>query len=771
LTPSRSLGGGPELERIFIGVAWPYANGPFHIGHLMGAYLPGDIFARYHRLRGNEVLMVSGSDMHGTPVLVTAEKLGVGPEEVARRFDAVNREAFRQLGVSFDLFTSTHTPLHERTVHELFLTLLRNGFIDRRTEEYPYCPKHARFLPDRYVTGTCPNCENPEARGDECDRCGRTLQSRELQAPRCALCGSSAEFRPSEHFFLRLDKLAEPVERYLADKNYWRPNVITFTQNFRKGGLRATPITRDLEWGIPIPLDGYPNKRFYVWFEAVAGYLSASREWALREGDPDAWRRFWEEPAPVRAYYFVGKDNIYHHTIFWPAILLGLGGLKLPYDVPANEWLVVGGGKISKSRSPGEDVSLPAMLKEYPADLIRFYAALLAPQNHDTEFQWEEFRQVTDQVLANQWGNLVQRLLVFAREKYAGRIPEPPPGWTPHGSALGGRLKDLHEQLTSEYEAVHLKEALELTFTEVREANRRFHDAHPWNAEDADRRRTIYEGIWFVKTAAVWLAPVLPTSSGEVFRMLGFSGPPGRGAWEKATEPPPPGQELGEVHPLYPRSGKPTATVPVPATAAPSNGSVGPATSEAAPLEIRAARVLHVEPHPSADRLYRLEVDVGPLGARTLVAGLRPYLPPEALQGQMILLLANLQPRTIRSVTSHGMLLAAEAGSSVALLHPPPDATPGELVTGVKEPARSISLEELERTPLRVGRVLGPTTTEGCRVALDPEELAVPGRWVPGENVVVRTFLDRPGVGEVVAFARARPAVPDPTVAPGAKVR
>jgi methionyl-tRNA synthetase len=759
------------VSRIFVAVAWPYANGPFHIGHLAGAYLPGDIFARFHRLRGDEVLMVSGSDMHGTPVLVTAEREGRLPSEIAGRYDAVNRAAFRSLGVDFDVFTSTHTPLHERTVHEVFLSLLRNGYIDRRTEEYGYCPKHARFLPDRYLTGICPNCGSPDARGDECDRCGHHLEPREIREPRCAICGTPAEFRPSEHFFLRLDKLAEPLGRFLADKQYWRPNVLRFTQNFRDRGLRPTPITRDLDWGIPIPLDGYPSKRFYVWFEAVIGYLSASREWAIRQDAPDAWRRFWEADAPVKAYYFVGKDNIYHHTIFWPAMLLGLGGYQLPFDVPANEWLVVGGGKLSKSRSPGASVSIPEMLKEYPADAIRFYAALLAPQNHDTEFQWEEFQQVTDQVLANQWGNLVQRLLVFAREKYGGRIPDPPADWSPERSPVGVRLREAQARIEAEYSAVHLKEALELALAEVREANRRFHEAKPWQAPDEERRRTVYEGIWGVRAAAVWLAPVLPTSSGEVFRMLGYPGPPGPGAFDHALDPPPAGQPLGDIHPLFPRAERsaPAPAGPVPAPSAPPPGTAPGAAL--APLEIRAARILSVEPHPSADRLYRLEVDIGPAGTRTIVAGLRAHLAPEALQGQRILLLANLKPRTIRSVTSHGMLLAAESGGIVSLLHPPSSAALGDVVDGVSPPAREVTVEELEATPLRVGRVLGPAGPGESRVSVGDSERRVPGAWAEGRTVVLRTYGEASPRAEVISFGRGQPAEAESTVAPGAKVR
>ncbi|MGI0133173.1 MAG: methionine--tRNA ligase, partial [Thermoplasmata archaeon] len=548
------------MSRIFIGAAWPYANGPFHIGQLAGAFLPADIFARYHRLRGDEVLMVSGSDMHGTPILVTAEKEGTSPATIAERYHAVNASAFERLGFTFDVFTHTHTVLHERTVQELFLTLLSNGYVLRRTEENAYCPKHVRFLPDRYLKGTCPHCDFDGARGDECDRCGRVLEPRQLKHPRCSLCDTPAEFRPSEHFYLKLDDLAPALEAFLSDKGFWRPNVLQVTRHFLDGGLHPTPITRDLDWGVPIPLEGYDAKRFYVWFEAVVGYLSASREWAVRSGRPQAWRKFWDPQEATRAYYFIGKDNVFFHTITWPGILLGVRDLKLPHDVPANEWLLVEGHKVSKSRSGDASVFLPSLLDHYPPDVIRFYAAQMAPQNHDTEFSWDEFHQLADDVLSNQYGNLVQRLLVLTRDRFDGRVPAPPEGWREDADGgIGAHLRDVHAALGREFELVHLKEALEGVLAEVREANRRFHEARPWQSADVERRRIVYETIWTVKAVAIWFSPFLPFSSAEVFRMLGYDRPPQPGDWESALTPVDAGQPLGPIRPLFPRRDAPAA--------------------------------------------------------------------------------------------------------------------------------------------------------------------------------------------------------------------
>ncbi len=752
------------MSRIFIGVAWPYANGPFHIGHLAGAYLPGDIFARFHRLRGDEVLMVSGSDMHGTPTLVRAEKEGTTPAVIAERYHAVNKEAFEKLGFTFDLYTSTHTVVHQRTVQELFLRLLEARYVSRRTAENAYCPQHRRFLPDRYLVGTCPYCGFDSARGDECDNCGRPMDPAKLGNPRCALCGTPAEFRASEHFYLDLDRLQGPVAEYVSKQKQWRPGTLRVAENFLKEGLRPTPITRDLDWGIEIPLDDYDTKRFYVWFDAVTGYLSASKEWAVRAGRPDAWQAYWDSREPVRQYYFVGKDNKFHHTIIWPAMLLGAGGLQLPYDVAANEWLLVEGKKVSKSRTGGAEPFVPSLLANYPPDVIRFYAALLAPQNHDTELDWDEFRQLRDEVLANQYGNLVQRTLVLVRDRCSGKVPSPPATWTAETSVVGDRLRNAHARITAEYEQVHLKEALDLTLEEVREANRRFHEARPWQAEPEDQRRTLYETLWRLKALATWLSPVLPFSSEGVFRMIGYDGPPGPGEWDVALTPVPPGQTLGEVRPLFPRP-EPEVSVGAPASES------APSPEGWPPLAACSGVIRSAAPHPAADKLYVLEVDVGATTPRTVVAGIRDSYTVDGLVGRPVVLLTNLAPRTIRRITSQGMVLAAESGERAVLLSPPEGTPPGTFLEGRGLSDRTISFEEFGSTTLTVGQVIGPSGDGRVRVHLGTTEAEIPGSWPAGATVVVRRSTTGAGRAEALTFGAGRGPVPSEPVPWGAKVR
>jgi methionyl-tRNA synthetase len=360
-------------ERIFIGVAWPYADGPLHLGHIAGCYLPADIFARYHHLKGNQVLMVSGSDQHGTPITIKAEQEGKTPGEITAKYHRQFLDSWQRLGIAFDLFTTTGTANHAQVAQDMFLTLLDKGYIYKDTVSQPYCPQCQRFLPDRYVEGTCPFCGSAGARGDQCDDCGKPLNPVELVEPRCRLCGATPQFKDSEHFFLKLSAFQKELADWVGKQSHWRPNVANLTQRYLKEGLKDRAITRDIDWGVAVPVEGFENKRIYVWFEAVIGYLSATKEWAKSKGYEESWRSFWQNKG-AKSYYFIGKDNIPFHTIIWPAMLLGYGGLNLPYDVPANEFLTIEGKKLSTSRNWA--VWLPDYLSRYARD--RGYRLFLA---------------------------------------------------------------------------------------------------------------------------------------------------------------------------------------------------------------------------------------------------------------------------------------------------------------------------------------------------------------------------------------------------------
>ena len=519
-------------ERIFIAVAWPYANGPLHLGHIAGCYLSADIFARYHRMKGNDVLMVSGSDTHGTPITIRADQEGITPQEVVERYHAMFLEAWQKLGITFDLFTTTNTANHEKVVHDVFKTLHDKGYIYTADMLLAYCAQCVRYLPDRYVEGTCPYCQNPRARGDQCDSCGRTLDPQELVEPRCAICGATPEFRESEHFFLKLSAFEKPLLEWVEKQTHWRPNVLNFTRRFLQDGLKDRSISRDLTWGVPLPMDGYDSKRIYVWFEAVIGYLSAAVEWAEMNGKPDAWEEFWKDPA-TKSYYFIGKDNIPFHSIIWPAILMAYGhGLNLPYDVPANEFLSLEGQKFSTSQNWA--VWLPDYLERYDPDPLRYLLSINMPESGDSDFSWAEFVRRNNDELVATYGNLVNRVLSFTYRNFDGKVP----GVQSLDEVDEGLLRAARETMDSVDDSLYncrFKAAITRAFGLAQEANRYLDTKAPWKTIKEDRDQagaSLTVAMQAINCLKTILYPFMPFSSQKVHEFLGFDGPVEEGAWD-----------------------------------------------------------------------------------------------------------------------------------------------------------------------------------------------------------------------------------------------
>ncbi len=536
-------------ERILVAVAWPYANGSIHLGHVAGTYLPADIFARYHRMVGNEVLMVSGSDAHGTPVSLEAQNRGVSPEDVYSEYQAEFLDDWQRLGISFDLFTSTHTDNHAAVAQDMFLKLQKNGYIYEDTMLQPYCETDARFLADRYVQGTCPHCGYDAARGDQCESCGRTLDPQDLIGMTCRLCGNPPVIRETRHFFLKLSAFEDRLKEWVQGQTHWRPNVQNFTRGFLEGGLKDRAITRDIDWGVPVPLDGYEDKRIYVWFEAVIGYLSASKEWAQNRGEPDRWEAFWKPDA--RAYYFMGKDNITFHTLLWPAILMGYGGLNLPYDVPANEYLNLEGLKLSTSRNWA--VWLPKYLDRYDPDSLRYVIAANMPETSDSDFSWKEYVRRNNDELVATYGNLVHRVLTITFRNFDGKIPEP------------GVLDDLSEELLataartlgdvgSSLGQARFRSALGSAMGLAQSANKYLDRKAPWRAmktDKADAATTLWVGLSVINCLKVALYPFLPFSSEKLHRMLGRQGDLQESGWTWDRSDLKPGDVLETPEPLF----------------------------------------------------------------------------------------------------------------------------------------------------------------------------------------------------------------------------
>ena len=524
---------------VLIAVAWPYASAKIHVGNLTGAYLPADILARYHRLRGRDVLMVSGSDSHGTPVTVKADEEGTTPEEVYKRYHAEFIELFQKLGLTYDIFTSTHTRNHFEVAKKLFLSLKENGYLYTETSKQWYSSEQERFLPDRYVEGTCYFCGNTSARSDQCDNCGHLLEAEKLIDPKSKIDNSTPELRETTHFYLDLAKLEDEVAEFLRERqDYWRPNVIRQSLGqIETEGLRGRPITRDLTWGIPVPVDGWDGKCMYVWFEAVIGYLSSVVEWGLLHEDPDAWRHWWANETS-KTLYCIGKDNIPFHAIIWPAELIGVGDsfdekmgaekpqpLVLPFDVPANEFMNLEGKKLSGSKNWavwGLD-----FLERYDPDPMRYYLTVNMPETRDSDWDWDEFYQRNNNELVATWGNLANRVLSFAYKHWEGQVPDPGE-LREADTALLGTLQEGFGQVEEKLEAVKLRAALSDAMRLAAEVNKYLDTSAPWfeiKEDKAQAAKSVYTAMQAIDWLKVLFSPFLPHTSQQLHETLGYGQP------------------------------------------------------------------------------------------------------------------------------------------------------------------------------------------------------------------------------------------------------
>lgn len=684
-----------QFKRTLVTAALPYANGALHIGHLAGAYIPSDMWVRYKRLTGEPVLFICGSDEHGVSITISADKEKVTPRDIIDRYHNLNKSTFEKLGISFDYYARTSSPVHFETSQEIFLQLHDNGYLVAKEEPQLYDEEAKMFLPDRYVEGTCPVCSNPDARGDQCESCGTYLNQTELINPRSKVTGNKPVIRPTKHWYFALSKFQQQLESYAETKRgVWKENVMQAVRSWLKMGLQDRPITRDLDWGIPVPLEGANGKVLYVWFDAPIGYISATKECfdlAKNPSHPFAntedanWKTWWQDPE-TRWLCFLGKDNIVFHTILFPAMLMAYndgsskGKFVIPDNVPGNEFMNLQGRKLSKSR--GWVIEPHDILERYPADVIRFTFAVTLPEQKDTDFTWKDLQAHTNNELADIVGNLVNRVLTFVDRNFDSIIPSTADAVAsdPLLVSFGERAKEIGEL----YEKFKLREAAMETVDLARAANKYFNDNEPWKLIKTDREaaarimRTCLEAI---RALSVYFTPIIPHSAAKIQQMLNYAGH--EELWFGAQVPKlKDGGSINKPEILFTKIEDEAVEQEV-ARLEEMSAKVTAATEVLAPqkpvepefitiddfkkIKLRSAKILEAERVPKSKKLVKLKVMVG-AEERQIVAGIGEKYQPEDLIGQSIIVVANLAPAKLMGVESQGMLLAANDDKGVVAL-------------------------------------------------------------------------------------------------------
>ncbi len=684
-----------QQKRILVTAALPYANGHLHLGHLAGAYLPADIYVRYQRLKQRDIVFICGSDEHGVPITITAEKEKTTPKAVVDRYHEANKKAFERFHMSFDSYSRTSLPLHHETAKEFFLDFYNKGILKEKAEKQLYCEKDAMFLADRYVEGTCPNCNNPGARGDQCENCGNWLNQEDLIDPKCKICASTPVLRETKHWYFPLGKYQEQLEVYVEERHKrdgWKDNVLQYCRSWFKDGLQDRAVTRDLTWGVPVPLEGYPNKVLYVWFDAVLGYISSTKEWANRKGNPDDWKRYWQQD-DTKYVAFIGKDNVVFHCIVFPAMLMARDGYILPENVPANEFLNFEGQKFSKSRGWGID--LKDFLNEFPdADALRYAIAVNLPEYHDSDFYLRDYQARNNNELASILGNFVNRTLTFVQKNFDNTVPSQT-ALTDQDNAHLEYLKNAPAEIGNHYEQYRFRDGLLAVMNVARAANKYFNDSAPWKTinDDPERCRTaMHVCLQTVRTLAVLIEPVLPSAALKIWNMLNLKSLHAE-QWDRAGIPAlSPGHKLGGSKILFTRIEDKEIDRVLEQLEAESRKTESPKNSEVAPVkpqvdiedfmkvDLRIAKVAACEKVKKSKKLLKISIDLGS-EKRTVVAGIAEQYKPEDLIGKNVVIVANLKPAKLMGVESKGMILAAIGeNDNPILLMPEKDLSPGSTV-------------------------------------------------------------------------------------------
>ncbi len=664
------------MKNILITSALPYANGPLHIGHIAGAYLPADIYTRYQKLRGRNAIHICGTDEHGVAITIRADKEGKTPKEIVDFYHERIKEDFHLMKIEFDNFSRTSLPIHHETAKEFFLKLYKNGYIHKKEVEQYYCPNCKRFLPDRYVEGSCPHCGYDKARGDQCDNCGRWLEPKELINPRCAVCGTTPVLKKSFHYYLALSKLASELNKWLnSKKDYWKPEVIGLALSWVREGLKDRAITRDLEWGVPVPLKEAKGKVLYVWFDAPIGYISSTKEWAIKQGDPELWKEWWMDKENTKLVHFIGKDNIVFHAIVWPAMLIGHGEYVLPDNVPANYYLNLEGSKISTSRNWA--IWIKDLARLYPADYIRFGLTYFMPETRDSDFTFADFKERVNNELVNNFGNFINRTLSFIAKYMGGRVGPLTEKSSQEDSEILSMIEKVPSELGELIDNYNFRKGLIYLMNLSDQGNRYFDRMAPWRTRKTDierTKRTLSVCYALIRTLSVSIEPYLPDSALKIRKMIRSE----VHNWEHAAIWQIPEElEIGRPEVLYKKVEEEKIEIGNDRKKEKKMEYVK--FEEFKKLNIKIGKILNAEKVEGTDKLFKLSVDIGDKKI-TLVAGIARYYSPEDLIGKEIPVLVNLEPRKIRGILSQGMMLAADEDGRPVLLHPQKEVKPGSEV-------------------------------------------------------------------------------------------
>jgi methionyl-tRNA synthetase len=678
-----------EPQKILVTAALPYANGPIHLGHLAGAYLPADIYVRYQRLKGRDVIYICGSDEHGVPITITAEKEGITPQQVVDKYHYMNKESFEKFGMSFDNYSRTSLPLHHQTAQEFFLELYKKGILKEKTTKQLYCENDKMFLADRYVEGICPVCGSPGARGDQCEKCGSWLEQTDLIEPKCKICGSTPIIKDTSHWYLPLGDFQKRLEEWISTKTHWKENVKQYVQSWFREGLQDRAVTRDLHWGVKVPIEGVQGKVIYVWFDALLGYISSTKEWAQKIGQPEKWREYWQNPE-TRLIHFIGKDNIVFHCIVFPAMLMAWNDGRddkfiLPDNVPANEFLNLEGKKLSTSRNYA--VWLNEYLEKFEPDPLRYALASILPETKDTDFSWREFQARNNNELADILGNFVNRTLTFAKKYFENKVPEIFELENIDNEMIS-KLKEYADKIAENYENFKIRDGVFETMNLARHANKYFNDTEPWRTIKENPKRastTINICLQTVRALAILFEPVLPFSARKIWKMLNLNDDIVKSGWDSAYQLSlKPGHQLGEPEILFRKIEDSEIEEEIKKLKI-ASGEITEEKIEFKPqitieefqkIDLRVADVVECERVKNSEKLLKLKVKIGN-EERQIVAGIGKHYSPEELVGKKVIVVANLKPAKLMGIESQGMLLAAVKDEKLTLI-----TTLGEIESG-----------------------------------------------------------------------------------------